>query len=536
MAFRIFRPLVIAWFSLLLVASIDAQSAKPPASTGAYQQAEILVKAHHWDEGLSLLQPLLRKNPQDLKALNLAGLAYTGKGDLRGANDYFQKALRIRPDFVPALKNMGVNEYTLRDYVSSEKHLNLVLRQLPEDPVANLYAGEIAYTQGRFKQAAEELGRAPAFTSRNSTLAAHLGISLANSGDSRGLDLLRRMQPGDVSPETSFSIGLSFARADRPEDAVPFFESLHNEFPSSYTIGFNLLVCYLGAKKSAEAISLGEDLIRTNHDTDEVESVLAQAFEQSGNTPKAVDALRRAIELAPENENNYLDFANLCIDHRDLDNGLKVIGVGLKVIPDSSRLMFERGVLYAMQDRFELAEQDFQRSARLAPESDFGYVGMGVQYLETGNAAKAIEILRQRLVAHPDDASLLYLLGEALMRGGAQPGTKRYAEAQAAFEHSIRANPGLCLPHVALGDIYVEEERYKDAISQLEKARAIDPKEKSVYWHLAVAYRKVGRTDNAKQALTDLKNIYQQEQGWLQNRMKPQDSRSVGMPKASSDQ
>jgi Flp pilus assembly protein TadD len=197
--------------------------------------------------------------------------------------------------------------------------------------------------------------------------------------------------------------------------------------------------------------------------------------------------------------------------------------VGLRAHPNSYRLVFERGVLYAMEDQFDRAEQDFRQSARLAPATNFGYVGIGVTYLETGNAGKAIDLLHERLKKEPNDASLLYLLGEALMRNGAQPGQPQYREAQSSFEQAVHLNPSLCLPHVALGEIYIDEERFKDAVDQLQQARAIDPKEKSAYSHLAVAYRRLGDPDSAKRTLGMLKDIHDQEQGWVRNRMKSGD-------------
>ena len=84
-----------------------------------------------------------------------------------------------------------------------------------------------------------------------------------------------------------------------------------------------------------------------------------------------------------------------------------------------------------MQDRFDLAESDFQQASRLSPEKNFGTVGMGVTYLETGNASKAIDLLHQQLKQNPNDASLLYLLGEALMRNGARAEEKDAADAAA---------------------------------------------------------------------------------------------------------
>lgn len=518
------------FISALLLSSFAKAGAQrlPAASSAAgYTQAEEMVRAHQWDAGLNLLLPLLKSYPRDIKVLNLTGLAFTGKGDLKLANTYFRRALQLDPGFVPALKNLGINEFTLHDFASSEKHLDLAIKRAPGDPVANLYMGEIDYMRQNFKGAAERLQQASGFLSRDADLKAQLAVSLLRTGRSAAaLHMLDDLQPQDISAFSQFAVGVNLAQSGQPSRAIPYFELIRQHYPKSYNAAFNLVLCYIGALKPSEAISLANQLITGGHDTDEVEDALAEAYEQMHDTKLAVAALRRAIALNPKDEDNYLDFANMCIDHRDLENGLRVIGVGLQASPNSYRLVFERGILYAMEDRFDLAEKDFQESANLAPASDFGYVGMGVTYLEAGNSSKAIALLQQRLKQSPNDASLLYLLGEALMRNGARLGEPQYAEAQSVFEKSIRLNPGLCLPHVALGAIYISEDRFKDAIVQLEQARAIDPKEKSAYWHLAVAYRRSGDTADAKRILGILQNIDQQNHGWMHNRVKPEDGSS----------
>lgn len=519
---RLKFPLLMAALTLCFIEKTDAQREPADSAAVAYSRAESLVRAHRWDQGLEMLQPLLKRYPHNLRALNLAGLAYTGKGDPQQANTYFHRVLQIEPDFAPTLKNLGINEFTLHEIPSSEKHLDLALKQEPEDPVINLYLGEIAFAQHDFKKAAERLARAGAFLSRDVDLKAELAVSLLKTGQSgAGLVLLDQLRAEDLSPAAQFAVGVALAQADQPDRAVLYFTLVRQRYPRSYNTEYNLILCYIGAKRYTDAISLANEMISSGHDTSELEDAVAGAYEQTHDTPRAIASLRRAIELDPEDEDNYLDFANLCIDHRDFANGLKVIGVGLQARPNSYRLIFERGVLYAMEDQFDMAEKDFRLSAQLAPASNFGYVGMGVTYLETGNAAKAIALLRQRLRQNPNDASLLYLLGESLMRNGATLGEPQYAEAESAFEKSVRLNPSLCLPHVALGEIYIDEKRFKDAISQLKQARAIDPKEKSAYWNLAVAYRRLGDTADAKQILNSLKDIYEQEQQWQRNRVKP---------------
>ena len=513
--------LIAVLLALCALPASSEQSSPAPPSSDRYRLAENMVRSHDWDKGLELLQPLLNSESDDPKVFNLAGLACTGKGDLKQANVYFRRALESNPGFVPSLKNLGINEYNQHDLTESGKHLVQAFRRSPDDPVINLYLGEIAFAQQNFKRSSELLPHAQQFLTRDPELKSHLAISLLQTSQkSAALVLLDALDSGGLSATSQFAIGLSLAQSDLPDRAIPYFELLRQHYPDSYNGAYNLVVCYIGAKRFPDAISLANQLVTQSRETEELDNALAEAYEGNHETERAIATLRRAIELKPQDEDNYLDFANLCINHRDFDNGLKVIAVGLNVLPHSSRLTFERGVLYAMQDRFDLAENDFQQSSRLSPETNFGTVGMGVTYLETGNASKAVDLLHQRLKQNPNDSSLLYLLGEALMRNGAKPGEPQYAEAQASLEKSVRLNPDLCLPHVALGEIYLDQERFDDAIVQLERARTIDPKEKSAYSHLAVAYRRGGKTEDARRILNLLKDLHQAERGWVQEKMK----------------
>ena len=536
----VIRPFISAFLGAALAVCVCAtarsQHTITSSSIDLYAHAETLIRAHQWDRGLQTIRQLLKEHPSDPKILNLAGIACTGKRNLKEADTYFRRALQIDPEFVPSLKNLGVNEFTLGDLASADRHLQQALRHAPEDPVINLYLGEIAYSKKNFKDSAKFLTRASQFLSHDPNLKAQLAVSLLETGkQDAAIALTKDLEPNTLTPPMQFALGFTLAQSEMQDRAIPYFESLQKSNPDSYNTTYNLLVCYLRTKKYPEAIALANDEIARGDETSELDNVLADAYEANRQTQKAIDTLRKAIALDPDDDNNYLDFSNICINHNDFENGLKVIAVGLNVHPKSYRLIFERGILYAMEDRFNLAEDDFELSARLAPESNFGYVGMGVTYLETGNAAQAIKLLHTRLREKPNDASLLYLLGEALLRNGAKEGQPDYAESQAALEKSVRLNPRLCLPHVDLGEIYLDEGRYADAVAQLEEARKIDPKEKSAYSHLAVAYRRLGKTEDAKRILNLLKDIYQQDQGWTRTKMKSESKGSEAPSLGSSN-
>jgi len=259
------------------------------------------------------------------------------------------------------------------------------------------------------------------------------------------------------------------------------------------------------------AIAALNAIAKPGHETAELDNLLAEAYEGNQQIQEAINRLRQATQLAPKDENNYVDLATLCTNYDAYDLGLQIIEVGLHQLPQSDRLIFQRGVIEAMKDRFDLAEKDFQLASRLAPDKNLTYVALGVSYMQTGHLPDAIRSLRARTKEKPNDPILLYLLGDALIRSGASPGDPSFAEAQAALEQSVKLNPQLAASRVDLAKLYLKENRLDGAREHLERARALDPKDKTAYSQLAVVYRRTGKPELASAMLITLNKLNEED-------------------------
>lgn len=519
------RASIAVFACIVLMAAIGCprNAAGQAAGTDAYAKAESLLHDRQWDSGLELLLPLLKGSPDNQKLLNLVGLAYSGKGDLTQGSTYFRKALELNPSFLPALKNLAVNELHLGEIKAAESHLLAAEEKAPDDPVIQMYLGELSYSHQDYKKTAEHLQHARVLNSGDPQLLACLAISYLKTGRKQGAaPLLNALHPEELATSFQLTLGVALAEADTPAQAIVYLEAARRAHPTSPEIEYDLGICYIAAGQNPQAISVLQDLIQQGNETAEINNLLAEAYEKNRETQHAVDAYRRAIALAPDDEDNYLDFASLCLNHQAFSNASKVLLAALAVHPASSRLIFERGILEAMQDHFDAAEKDFQSSAELAPQTDSGYVALGITYIEQGNTAQAIQVLRKRIAEHPRDANLFYLLGEALIRSGAAPGDPSFAEAQSMLEKSISLDADLCEPHATLGTIYLKQGKLQQAVDQLEQARSIDPSDKSSYSHLAVAYRRMGQLDKAKQMISSLQAINDNERDGPKQAMKSQ--------------
>jgi Flp pilus assembly protein TadD len=506
----------LCFLVLIAAAMVQAQDADK-----RYQQAESLIRSHQWDKGLAVLQQLQSDHPNSPKVLNLIGLAYIGEGNRARAEESFRVALRSSPGFVPSLKNLGILEFADNHEAAAELHLKLAYKATPEDPVINLYLGEIFYHQQKYRDCSEMLERSGDFKKLDPNVAAQLATCDLFTGKLQPAhEVLVTVTPEHVRAQELFPLATALANTEQFSDAVVYFSELQHRFPESYDVGYDLAVSQLGAHQYAAVVETAQKMIQRGQETEELENVLAEAYIGEKQPQLAVDSLRRAIALNPEDESNYLDFGSLCMDHQDFVNAAKVLEVGLKVHPDSARLIFQRGVLNAMQDHFQLAERDFEQASVLDPGTDSGSIALGITYMETGNAAQAITLIRKQLSKKPEDANLLYLLGEALLRTGPSSGDKVFLEAKTSLEQSVRLDPNLCLSHVDLGKVYLQEGRFEDAVSQLEQARRLDPHEKSTYWHLAIAYRHLGKPEKAQKMVKDLQEILEEQRATTGKKIK----------------
>src|SRR5207253_6369669 len=89
----------------------------------------------------------------------------------------------------------------------------------------------------------------------------------------------------------------------------------------------------------------------------------------------AIVAFRKATELDPKNEENYIDLASLCRDHQSFEVAADVVNVGIANIPDSAALYTLRGAIAAQTSNVEQAAADFERANRLKPDARYGDVG-----------------------------------------------------------------------------------------------------------------------------------------------------------------
>ncbi len=469
------------------------------ATGSIYERAAALIQRGESRSAIALLQPRLKEEPRDLKALTLMGMAASAENRREQANMYFRKALALDPQFAPALKNLAINELSANETASAREHFEELLRFTPSDPIAHLAIADISFAAKDFQKAVSNYDRSAELYLRTPASLVNFAQALiAVHEPVRARAVLDKM-PAEADAPAHFAAGTLLAGLGKYGAAAHEFQRSRGPGVDEYDAGYNLTLAYMKAGDAAVAVRTGEDLIARGHTRAELYNLLAQAYESTGRTKEAYDALRTAAKIDPADPINYVDLTALCLQHNNYDLALEIADIGVRKAPASDRLHLQRGIVLAMKEQFAGARSEFETALKLAPDKGLPHVALGLILMQMDETAEAVRVLRSRAAAAPNDYLALWFLGEALNRSGALPGMAEDDEARNALTRSVKINPQVAASRILLAKLLARGGQLDAAVKHLDWALALDPHNATATYQLAQVYQKKGDAARARE-------------------------------------
>jgi tetratricopeptide (TPR) repeat protein len=438
----------------LLFAPALAQNARHPVDAVAEA-----LRDRDYSRALQLLKPALEASPDNAELWTMQGVAYAHEGREKEALPSFRRALKLSPDYLPALKGAIQIEYE-EGSKEAIPLLQRVLRLHPDDITSHGMLAVLEYQQGNCAAAAVHFEKAGAlFDSQPAGLHAYAAC------------LVKLQQPGKAA--LVFQRALALHPNDRRERRL-------------------LASIQLMAHQSDAALATLQPLLQSPDPEAQTLELAATAYEDNKDTPRAVSTLRQAILLDPQDVNLYLDFANLSYAHDSFQVGIDVVSDGINLQPKAAALYFARGVLYIQLAQYEKGEADFEKAYELDPSQSLSSAAQGLAAAQQDNLDLALAKVQASLAKRPDDAIMLYLQADILAEKGADPGTSEFKTAMRSARRAVVLQPALADAREVLASLYLQQGQYKDAIQQCREALQSDPKNQAALYHLIQGLRKTG--------------------------------------------
>jgi tetratricopeptide (TPR) repeat protein len=416
------------------------------------------LRNHEFDKALELVRPALQKSPGNAQLWAMQGVAYSGQGQKQEALASFQSALKIVPDYIPALQGAAQIEFDA-GRAAAVPILQHLLRLHPADSTSHGMLAVLLYQQGNCKAAAPHFEKAGAlFDEKPDALHAYATCLVRLKQLDKARSIFERTLAIDPNDQRERQLLASLqVMTHKPQDAIATLKPLLEHQPEGGTL-----------------------------------ELASAAYEDAGDTDRAVNALQQAILLDPMNVHLYLDFAAVSAAHQSFQVGINVVNDGIGLQPKSAQLYFARGVLYIQLGKYEDAQADFEKAYELDPSQSLSVAAQGLAAADANDLDRALITVQTKLGKKPNDPILLYLEADVLAQRGSEPGTPDFQRAMRSAKKAVALRPGLGPAHAVLAKLYLQGGQYTEAVEQCRKAIDIDPTDRTSIYRLVQALRKMG--------------------------------------------
>jgi tetratricopeptide (TPR) repeat protein len=192
----------------------------------------------------------------------------------------------------------------------------------------------------------------------------------------------------------------------------------------------------------------------------------AQSGSGIGNTVEALEALEKAVALAPDSPLVRAYYAEVIIDDDITAFQQAREQAELAVQLDPSLLEAQRALGYVWErtGNYELAFEAYQNALRINPNLALIHIAIGNMYFTRGESRLAIDSYLRASTLAPQDVIPLRLIVQAYARDGEFGKASQYAQAALGLDPT---NPRL---HGDLGRMYYKNGDYPAAVGSLQLA------------------------------------------------------------------
>ena len=466
------RKTAVLLVSILMLSLANAQTSQDRIASIA-----AALRNRQFDGALELLRPALQQSPGNAELWTMQGVAYAGRGQKREALSSFRSALKISPDSIPALQGAAQIEYAASN-AAGIPLLQHLLRLRPSDATTSGMLAVLEYQQGNCKAAVRYFAAA-------STVF-------------------------ETKPEGLHAYATCLVRLKRFDEAAGVFRQSLALNPEDRQERELLASIQVMAHKPQDAVATLDPILAGNNADAGALDLASAAYEEAHETDKAVESLRQAIFLDPQNVNLYLDFAAISATHQSFQVGINVVNDGIGLQPKAAPLYFARGVLYVQLAEYDKAQADFEKAYELDPTQSLSVAAQGLAAVQQNDLSHALADVQEKLARKPADPILLYLQADVLSEQGAAPGSPEFQTAMRSAKRAVALRPTLGPARSVLAKLYLQAGQYPEAAAQSRKALELDPKDQAALYHLIQALRKTEKKGDIPELLKRLAQLRQE--------------------------
>jgi tetratricopeptide (TPR) repeat protein len=313
------------------------------------------------------------------------GVALHQAGDIIGAIDAYEQALKLTPRRLDARSNLGAALARLGRFETAAEHYRQALETDPGQVGIRFNLGLALYKTGHAEEAAAEfqqvLERDP---SQRPALLLLADCQLQLGNDARVVELLSPLET-ELGDDRLFAYLLGTALIHRHElqrgQAV-----IDRLFQGGESAEGHLLlgIQHLGRTDSREAVPELQRAAEINPDLPTVHSLLGVALMNAGDRPAAMTAFRRELRTNANDFQANLRLGLLLRDENRLDEAHDYLVRAARLRPKDPDVMYGMARIQLGREDLDTAQKTLEELVASAPQFEGGHVLLATVYYRRG--------------------------------------------------------------------------------------------------------------------------------------------------------
>jgi tetratricopeptide (TPR) repeat protein len=345
------------------IKALEEDVKKNPRSSASWGKLAMNLDVHDYtNESIPIYKEAAALDPSDFRWPYFIAILLAKKGDQESIN-WFERAAKIKPDYVPMLVNYGNALFQFNNNDLAGQKYKQALNRDSKCVQALFGLARVEFAQTKLDESYNNLKQAlqinPSYNEANNLL----------------VIVCKRLKGADCP----MTVGRT--TSEKTEISDPVYTELAEEGESS------IWYRYRGSeyfKKGIydKAIVEFEKALELRQDA-QIHEDLAQALSNSGRFAEAADHFRAALNTHPT-ANNY----------------------------------FQLGLIFAKTTQYDQAEKNFKKAVELKSNFAEAYLNLAVLYAKSRRLQDAVDNLKQAIYYKPDYVEAHFYLAQAYLSAG----------------------------------------------------------------------------------------------------------------------
>lgn len=289
-------------------AALDRAMALAPQNAAIASEAgTLLMRANQYDGALARFRKATELAPKNAQYWLNTGKAQLALNQQLAAHDSFERALRIDPEWLPAVTGLTLIDLHSKNYSSAMSRVNEYLKSHPENPDGLVLQAEVEAASGHLSRAALALREAQKHRPSAAVAVRLFQIREAqHKPDPQApLENWLKLRPGDLT--VRMVLGNYYLTANKLKPATAAYEMVVKASPRNVAAVNNLAWAY-GKLKDPRALSMAERAYKLAPKSANVLDTYAWILARDNKVRRALPIAEQAAKVssgAPDIEYHY---------------------------------------------------------------------------------------------------------------------------------------------------------------------------------------------------------------------------------------